>query len=156
MDYSGNDALALDGQRLLPGTNENGEAIYKTENETFAKIIPMDVNDAGEPSYFEAIGRDGKLYIYGSSSSCRYKGKYSDKTILWLLESATDANGNGTGYNYTLDQNNGAYALSSITTYNQNVPNSQSSVIEFSYTLKPDWQRYLQFLGVPFAGHLIC
>jgi RHS repeat-associated protein len=102
--FDNNDALALDGQRLilLSGTNLTKDAVYATEVENYARVNVLEGFDG---IYFQLITKEGKTMEYGLSSSSQLRNanvNSNDKrTLAWKLNSVTDNHGNSMTYGYT-------------------------------------------------------
>jgi hypothetical protein len=83
---SGSEQYCLDDQPLvlISGTNGTVNAEYRTEPDSFAKIVLNDVKD-GQPMRFTAFTRDGHVHSYGTTLT----GGAPD--YLTLLVSTTQA-----------------------------------------------------------------
>jgi RHS repeat-associated protein len=80
--FNAADALCLDGNRLVPqGTGSPPERLYKTERETFARIIGYGAED-GIPDYFRVWAKDGMILTFGQTNDARLAG--------WRLKAKPD------------------------------------------------------------------
>ena len=92
--YTGEDnAFALDGQRLLLKSGNNGQtdATYRTENEQYS-LISITSSSNGTPATFQVKTTDGTTYKYGSSSGRLTMS--NGEAFQWVLDYAEDALGN--------------------------------------------------------------
>lgn len=134
--YQGGDnALALDGMRLLlkSGTNGTVGAVYCTENDQGA-LIEITSCTNGTPASFTVTGTDGTTYKYGSATGRRLSD--NGEVYGWALDYAEDALGNYISYTYA--QEGVLYPLS--ITYGKNVHGSKgvSCTISFGYEDRED------------------
>lgn len=138
VDYTGaNDAFVLDGQRLMliSGTNGAAGSVYGTEQESFSKIEAMSGN-GNSPDWFKVTTKNGTILEYGSENS-KLKTNDGINVIFWLLRKLTDASGNYMLYNYSIDNANRYYSLSSITyTGNINTGTQPSYKVNYIYSAK--------------------
>ncbi|MBI4815751.1 MAG: VCBS repeat-containing protein [Deltaproteobacteria bacterium] len=87
------DALCLDGQRLVPLSD--GSAEYRTHEDTFARITRIDYP---APGSFVVETKDGRQRIYGGLlESSLLVGLVAES---WLLTSERDVDGNVIDYEY--------------------------------------------------------
>ncbi|WP_158625656.1 DUF5615 family PIN-like protein [Corallococcus carmarthensis] len=120
--FTADDALCLDGQRLVAIGSTAGATIeYRTEVESFAKVIAHDVV-GGTPSWFEVFRKDGRIFSYGRfpESNSQYRGSrvslaidpvngqvsqsYESAAVIlsWALSRVSDRAGNYFQVYYTL------------------------------------------------------
>ncbi|MCY1015228.1 RHS repeat-associated core domain-containing protein [Pyxidicoccus sp. MSG2] len=69
--FTQDDAFCMDGQRLVVVATATDTIEYRTEVESFTKVIAY-LDDAGVPDYFEAYLKDGRILSYG-----RYEDTHS-------------------------------------------------------------------------------
>lgn len=142
VDFTGaNDAFVLDGQRLMliSGTNGAAGSVYGTEQETFSKIEATGGN-GNSPDWFKVTTKNGTVLEYGSDNS-KLKTNDGNNVILWLLRRVKDASNNYMEYNYSIDNTNRYYSLSSIVyTGNLNTGTQPSYQVLFTYSAKTDYQ----------------
>lgn len=134
--YQGGDnALALDGMRLLLKSGTNGAigATYYTENDQGA-LIEVTSCANGTPASFTVKTTDGTTYKYGSSTGRRVTDR--GEAYGWALDFAEDALGNYISYTYA--QEGVLYPLS--VTYGKNVHGDAgvTCTIAFDYEERPD------------------
>ena len=105
ISYDANDALYLDGKRLLltSGTAYTPGAIYTVESDPFTVATVVAYSSVSGIS-FHVITKDGMAYDYGYSSDSQYCVN-SMQTHSWYLTKATDARGNYIAYNYFKESN---------------------------------------------------
>ncbi len=80
IQFDDDDALALDGERLVLMSGKPGEegAVYRTRHDSFVKVV-VHADSSGDsgPLWFEAFHRDGRIFAYGSpepKASARIEG----------------------------------------------------------------------------------
>jgi len=87
---SSGEALCLDGQRLVL----TGDDSYRTENDTFTKIVAYDnVGAQGKPYGYAAYAKDGRILYYDLLANTKGDGQ----RLLWrtwALSGVTDRDGN--------------------------------------------------------------
>jgi RHS repeat-associated protein len=94
-----NDSFCLDGQRLVSvgGSSSSGSIEYRTEVETFAKIL-AEVSEE-QPTSFTVYTKDGRILQYGSTSDSR--GADAQGTLrIWALNRIEDRFGNFASIKY--------------------------------------------------------
>ncbi|NTX33286.1 VCBS repeat-containing protein [Myxococcus sp. CA033] len=69
--FDATDALCLDGARLIhlnPETTQYGASgsVYRTEVDTFARVMLSTSTPNGPPDYFEVRQKDGRIFTYGA------------------------------------------------------------------------------------------
>jgi RHS repeat-associated protein len=125
-------AFCLDGQRLLlqSGTHRAAGAVYRTEIESFQKVVLESVSNLSVPGEtsplsaytFAVYGKDGSVRRYGGAagtvaSKCFGCAGASPPPVAvsWLQTSLADASGNTLTYNYSPINALGERYLQSIT-----------------------------------------
>ncbi len=147
--------LALDGNRLIEvGRYGAADSIeYRTESESFAKVIAVDINNWG-PSYFKVYYKDGKIAYYGQNENALFplkKTRFVSGTFYnnmgWRLTKLTDRDGNFIDYKYEAFSKSNELSeyqyrdqrLSSISYGgNTKVGNTHPITISFLYEDRPD------------------
>ncbi len=127
--YSADDALMLDGQRLIlvSGTAGTEGAVYNTENDPFTTITYKTLS-------FEVLAKDGTKYTYLINIANLLA---NIKTNAWYLKEVTDVFGNYINYTY---ENDGYYVYPKTISYgnNRNVENPLNNTVSFTYENRPD------------------
>ncbi|MFC4820211.1 toxin TcdB middle/N-terminal domain-containing protein, partial [Dokdonella ginsengisoli] len=125
-------AFCLDGQRLLlqSGTHRAVGAVYRTEIESFQKVVLESVGNVTVPGEtaplsaytFAVYGKDGTVRRYGGAagtvaSKCFGCGGTAAPPVAvsWLQTTLADASGNTLTYNYSAINGLGERYLQSIT-----------------------------------------
>ena len=105
ISYDANDALYLDGKRLLltSGSAYTPGATYTVESDPFTVITVMS-NGSGSGISFRVDTPDGMRYYYGSTSNSRIDIN-STQTHSWYISRAEDARENYILYHYLQDNN---------------------------------------------------
>ncbi|MGN7787362.1 FG-GAP-like repeat-containing protein [Niabella sp. 22666] len=141
-DFTGsNDVFVLNGQRLMliSGTNGADGAIYGTEQESFSKVQSVG-GDGNSPAWFKVTTKDGTVMEYGTDGA-KLLTNDGTQTLFWALRRVTDASGNYLLYDYSIDNTNRYYSLSSISYGgNSNTGTQPAYMVAFSYAAKTDWQ----------------
>ncbi len=142
ISFTSDDALAIDGQRLLKYANEDGGIWYKTESDNFNKIVAYDIQPWG-PKYFKVYTKDGYTMTYGSEtgdvSGYYMLHKESDYiyNVAWYLTEVVDLHGNQVLYKYSSQQKLTYYKnhhLSQIVYgKNKNTKSGFETIISFQY-----------------------
>ena len=103
--YGANDALYLDGKRLLltSGTAYTPGATYTAESDPFTVATVVSYSGASGIS-FHVTAPDGMAYDYGNTADSHYSVN-SIQTHSWYLSKATDARGNYMAYHYIKESN---------------------------------------------------
>jgi len=104
------DKFSLDGNRLvcISGSYGANGAEYRTENNSFSKIISYTATSTG-PESFLVYTKSGLIYEYGKTDDAKFKGQSSEHVICWLLNRVTDTKGNYYTISYIQDRANGTY-----------------------------------------------
>jgi len=92
VDLSWNEALCLDGQRLM----QLDDGSYRTETDTFTKIVGSDnIGEVqGQPFAFRAFTKDGHILYYDTLANTKSKSALSFRFRTWALSRVEDRNGN--------------------------------------------------------------
>ena len=136
IDFTGHDHFALDGQRLINYSYPtNTESEYRTENNSFAKIIAKDKST--NPTSFKVYTKSGLIYDYVSVAKALGKAE-SDSTLFWLVSKVSDTKGNYLAVTYGGDAStNDFYPLRIDYTGNNSMGLSPYASIRFSYVSNP-------------------
>jgi RHS repeat-associated protein len=113
IDWTKESPLVLDGQRLMKVSESNGQIEYRTESESFSKIIGKNIRNWG-PAIIEVHTKDGKILTYGNPNDpYSYFVLFAEQRIPlcqvfvdgqnlgWSLTKMEDQNGNYIIYKYT-------------------------------------------------------
>lgn len=105
VSYDANDALYLDGKRLLltSGTAYSPGATYTVESDPFTVVTVVSSN-SGSGISFHVDTPDGMRSYYGASSNSQLNIN-STKTHSWYINRAEDARENYISYHYFQDDN---------------------------------------------------
>jgi RHS repeat-associated protein len=134
VDFNSDDALALDGQKLV----STGNGSYKTWIKNFANIQSYGTAGNG-PSYFIVENPNGLTYEYGNTTNSKMFAQGKNTVMSWAINKIYDKNGNYILFDYSNDNVNGIYFLTKISyTGNSNLSQAPHTEINFNYTLRPD------------------
>jgi hypothetical protein len=141
---SSNDALALDGNRLIL---EAGE--YRTKTESFSKITVVPF--AGGFG-FKVEGKNGIVMEYGLTDDSRF-GNTNSNAVIWQLNKTIDKFGNYVEYKY-ININKTIYLDEIKYTGNTTANILPSNSIKFEYKMRDDAN--IGFIaGVPINANLL-
>jgi hypothetical protein len=134
IDFSSDDKLYLDGQRLIAinGTYGSSGTEHRTEIESFAKIISYG-NVNGFPEKLKVWTKDGKILEYGYTTDSRVEAQGKTDVLFWNLNKVTDVSGNYILYNYFENNSTGISYISSIQYTGHPNQTSTFNTIIFSY-----------------------
>lgn len=155
MSYTADDKLYLDGQLLVlvNGTPWATGAEYRTETETFAKIVytlPLDSTPGTQgKGYFTVWDKDGNIYEYGNGNSSKLYSTNQVNVKGWSVSKATDRMGNYMSYNYTAmipSEWVGNFAIQYIDyTGNSTTSTNAFARVAFNYENRPDALSYWSY-----------
>lgn len=111
-NLSASDAFCLDGNKLRPDPAAPGT--YRTEIETFAKVVPYGSMAGTGPQYWEVHHKNGLIYQYGNTTDSLVKTVGSTAARTWALNRVRDRSTNYIDYVYTQDLVNGSYRPAEI------------------------------------------
>jgi RHS repeat-associated protein len=135
VNYDSNDRFCLDGERLMliSGTYGAANSEYRTENESFTKIIAYGTAGSG-PSYFKAWLRTGQVIEFGNTTDSRILAVGTSTARTWTENKVTDVKGNYLTVTYTNDTTNGQYYPTEIDyTGNAGASVSPYNSVQFTY-----------------------
>jgi RHS repeat-associated protein len=144
------DAVCLDSEslKLVSGTNLTEGAQYRTERETFSRIIAHgSLGTNLGPQSFTMESKEGRKLEFGSVASARVVSSVSGVAVSWHLNKVSDRAGNYFEIDWV--SSSGATIVPSVVRYTMNSRNGQNSNgrVEFSYQPRPDpisfWQNGL-------------
>ena len=139
IEFTTTDRLALDGNRLLKLSNNSywatGEE-YATEMEDFTRIVSYG-GTTGNPDYFKAYTDDGSVIEYGNTTNSK-QTVATNKTLSWLINKVTDANGNYMTLSYKLSNDKEIWIDEINYTGNTSAGINTYAKVKFAYTTLPD------------------
>lgn len=142
VNFNSSDKYCLNGQRLVSiGAGQYGAngTEYRTENETFSKIISYGSSGNG-PSYFKVWKPSGEIETYGDTSASRRLTQGATSHVLtWAINKIEDREGNYANYEYHNDNALGAFYVTRINyTGNDFEALSPNNSVRFSYVSRSD------------------
>jgi hypothetical protein len=110
IELTSNDSLCIDGMKLRvePGAPA-GKTYYRTETESFSRIIATVPTGGTGPDWFEVWHRNGLISEYGHSVSSKIEAFNNTPVREWALSSIRDRSGNVIEFKYIEDGGNGSY-----------------------------------------------
>lgn len=153
VDYTGNDKLCLDGQRLIqtdaggtsvvfPQTNDSlglssGVREYRTEKDSFARVRAYGMAGgaaANGPAYFKVWTKSGQIYEYGNNANTSANSAITaqGKTVVaaWAVSRISDTLGNYIDFQY--EQRDTAWGSGTVA--GSPTPGHEWNLIEMRYT----------------------
>jgi RHS repeat-associated protein len=140
-----NDRFCLDGERLIvvSGTYGADNAEYRTERDSFARVISHTTSPARGPDSFTVSYKDGRIASYGtnglSTDSVQIaQGTSPSINLAWGIGRVEDRHSNYALYFYAQNAN-GEFYLTKIA-YGGNAASNQSpyNAIRLAYAWRPD------------------
>jgi RHS repeat-associated protein len=138
--FTSTDSLCLDGNRLVQIAGAGyfaSDAEYRTEQETFAKIVAH-AADANGPTSFTVYTKDGRILTFGDSADARLEaerdGSKATVRFGWLLHTASDRAGNAMTYAYDRAPTD----ASTIEYMPARIDYGGRRAVTFSYDARPD------------------
>ena len=141
--YDMRDRFVIDGSRLVAYGGEYGspDALYRTEIETWRKIVPIYGDDSlprSGPDSFIVYAKDGNVLEYGTVPNAQITASSENPSIrVWALNKITDRHGNYLVITYQNDTaTNDYYPLRIDYTGSSSVVPQRS--VRFLYESRPD------------------
>ncbi|HRI71967.1 MAG TPA: SpvB/TcaC N-terminal domain-containing protein, partial [Polyangium sp.] len=133
VQFNEDDALCLDGKRLIAITNQGDQIEYRTFPDSQTKIIGNFADPAN--SSFEVFLPNGHRILFGSTDAGRVMSN-EQVPSQWLAEESRDARGNVIHYDWCLANDESGYtaeyALTSI--------RYGDAIVVFDYDIREDVQ----------------
>ncbi len=130
IQFNNSDRFTLDGQRLIQISPLNME--YRTEIETFSKILGSGLVGGGDPTYFKVETKDGKTLYYGNTADSRIEAQGRSQALVWNLNKIVDKNGNYVTITWYENNSTGEFYPLTIN-YTGTTGFSPFNTIEFEY-----------------------
>jgi len=130
--YNRNDRFCLDGQRLIlvSGAYGTDGAVYRTEIDSYSKIIAhSNSNGAGDP-WFEVKTKSGLTYRYGHANDAAQKTITNGVTKFWKVSSIKDSFDNAINFFYHSTPSTGEHYITAVTYADNSV--------KFDYEVRDD------------------
>ncbi len=104
VDFSDDDKIMLDGQRLIVVNTTATETEYRTETETYSKIVGYGTAGYGH-QYYKVWTKGGQIIEYGKTEDSRIQALNSNGTPrysinYWHINSIEDRQGNNIEFSY--------------------------------------------------------
>jgi hypothetical protein len=142
ISWDHNDRFCLNGARLVLVDEINGESIYKTEIDTFVKVIAKG-GTPGKPDYFLMEAKDGSVTRFGGAGDNQsetrvYDGDgraQPDKILNWNISQFEDSAGNVIKFVYSVSRN---YHRVARIDYAFGAATTAGASVVFEYESRPD------------------
>jgi hypothetical protein len=135
INYDGNDRFCLDGQQLVPIGSISDGTEYRTEIDSFSRILSHGTAGTG-PSWFEGHTKSGQVMEFGHSADSQILAPGNATARSWAMNKVSDTVGNFYTVTYTNDTTNNQNYPAHID-YNTSAGAGANSV-QFSYATRPD------------------
>lgn len=132
INFTSSDCFSLDGARLMLVGSQTGSSEYRTENNSFSKIISY--GSQSDPDSFIVKTKTGLTYLYESNTYLL--NKPSESGLFWMLTKVSDTKGNYYTVTYQgnqTDNDNTIYPVRIDYTGNENVPLAPYASVRFVY-----------------------
>lgn len=140
VNYDNNDRYCLDGQRLIAisGSNGGDGSEYRTERESFAKIVSYGSAGNG-PAWFKVWTKAGQVMLYGATPDSRIEARGKNSVRLWALNRIEDTKGNYLTVSYIEDPTGGDFYPNQIDYTGNSKSNISPAIsLRFQYDNRPD------------------
>jgi|GEM_PF-1061257 len=146
VNFSRDDRICLDGQRLIPVGPSSAYTEYRTESNSFSKIVGFSFA-GGDHQYFKIWTKSGEILEYGMSPDARvlaHEAHWYDSSEpviqKWALNKVSDTLGNF--YTITYQQDDKAPGQQNVShidyTGNTRAGTTPYARVEFHYEERPD------------------
>lgn len=141
VNFTTDDKIMLDGNRLirLSPISVTSNIEYRTENNTFAKIISS-TNPSNSNAKFTVYTKDGLKYEYNSNHDLltTRSASVENQDLFWTLTKVTDTKGNYFTILYNINKENKEYTPNKIEyTGNDGAKLSPYCSVQFAYEDQP-------------------
>lgn len=138
VQYLASDRLCLDGQRLIlvSGTYGSSGAIYRTEQDTFARVTQAGAIN-GSSTWFKVELKNGMMREYGHSADSRHIDSGVAYIKSWALTREKDSTANNTIVYEYASFSQGERLLSNIF-YMGSASSTGNREVEILYETRPD------------------
>lgn len=138
VNFDASDRFCLDGQRLIAiaGTNGAAGTEYRTETESFARVISYGSSGSG-PQYFVAWTKSGQIMQFGPTNNVFANNANYPSVRVWPVETIKDRTGNGLTVTYSQDGGD-FYPLDIRYGGNINVGTAPYASVHFDYINRSD------------------
>jgi RHS repeat-associated protein len=114
VSFLGLDAYCLDGQRLHVARPADGGTEFRTEEDTFARVIGYSSDPLNQPDQFKVWTKDGRILTFGGDANAKQRPyaltgvqpespafhRTGRVTASWALNKIEDRNGNAINISY--------------------------------------------------------
>jgi RHS repeat-associated protein len=141
VNYNANDRFCLDGQRLLLVAGQHyGDDLseYRTEIESFSRIIAHNATNISGPGWFEVHTKSGQIIELGNSPDSRILASGTSVARLWAASKISDTVGNYMQVFYTPPDQGQYYPDHIIYTGNTTAHTNPYNSVYFLYQSRND------------------
>lgn len=136
-----NDKLCLDGQRLIVingATYGTVGAEYRTEIESFSKIVSLPFAGTPGAQYFLVKTKAGQIIEFGNTDDSRVEAQGKTIVAAWAANKISDTVGNYFTFTYFEDNDNGEHRITRIEYTGNAAAVALYNAVEFQYEARPD------------------
>jgi Salmonella virulence plasmid 65kDa B protein/Insecticide toxin TcdB middle/N-terminal region/FG-GAP-like repeat len=140
INFDANDRFCMEGERLVVvnGTYGADGAIYRTEVDTFSKIVSHGAAGNG-PAWFEVHTKSGQIMEFGHTADSQIPAQGKTTARVWALNRMSDTKANYFTVSYTNDTAHGQYFPNRIDyTGNTAASVSPGNSVQFAYVARTD------------------
>jgi len=141
VNYDANDKYCLDGRRLVAvsGTYGADGTEYRTERDTFSRIVSYGAVGTTGPASFKVWTKSGQVLEYGNTADSAIEAQGKTAIRVWAVNKISDAKSNYLTVTYTEDNTNGQYYPARID-YTGNTATGIVPLksVQFGYETRPD------------------
>jgi RHS repeat-associated protein len=137
VDFDANDQLCLDGARLIVVGQSGSTVEYRTEVDSFAKVVAHGSAGLG-PEWFEVRTKDGRIVELGRTPNARI-ARPDGTTVAWGVSRVSDRLGNFMRFQYKTQTGGGMLAVDRIDyTGNDGAALAPYASVRLVYGPRPD------------------
>jgi hypothetical protein len=142
VSYGATDQFCVGGQRLVVingGTYGADQSEYRTETDSYARVISHSVAGVTGPGWFELHTKSGQVLALGNTSDSRIMATGTQTARAWAVNQVSDGKGNYYAITYTVVAPEGQVWPASIA-YTGNTATGQQpyNSVQFTVTTRAD------------------
>ncbi len=148
--FDSTDAYCLDGMRLNPSDKWGKVQEYRTEKESYARVLGHGMSD-GIPDYFQLVTKSGNTLSLGHEAEAQLKAyrlkavgagvepeSEEPVTVEWATDRIEDRNGNSATVGYRMDPGAPGGSLWGAGLVPETIDYGPNRRVVFTYQIRPD------------------